>query len=455
MNFSIQRKLFILLAGLTAAVLTGVLTSVSRTLREAIEKKVIYDFQQSQRTFRREQALRYEKLYDSAVLIGENTSFKANVRLHDPASVYFIVEEFAELVAVDLFIVTDQEGKLLAWLDQPDRLGDDLSPRATIRRAMDGDVRSMEDLSMSLPELWQVDQGLCQVASVPIFLNYDTVIGTITLGLLLGEGAAAELKGESQIDITFVSDEQLIASTIAGLTQADLGAFQESRMYSPGKVMDASGDTQAFEAVLAGEEIFAFISRLGEGESASFVATANKSTELKILETLQNKIFLAAAVSIAITVVLALVLGRTMSRPVLRLVEGMNQVKAGNLGVSLTATTRDEIGLLTNTFNDMIVNLRRLVPIRRWMARFASRFAVFLRRLAVFVFAAEWGGLSRRLAFQLFDTLLQRLDELTESLVFRTKSCVLGVEFLEALVARVGFHAILPSPRFHAMTPIV
>ena len=45
----------------------------------------------------------------------------------------------------------------------------------------------------------------------------------------------------------------------------------------------------------------------------------------------------------------------------------MNQVKAGNLGVSLTATTRDEIGLLTNTFNDMIVNLRERLQLMKYV----------------------------------------------------------------------------------------
>ena len=96
---------------------------------------------------------------------------------------------------------------------------------------------------------------------------------------------------------------------------------------------------------------------------------------------------------------------------------------------------------------------------RRWMARSAARLLVLFWRLTVFVPAPEGGCLPRRLTFQLLDAFLQGLDEfaqllviLLERLVFRNKPCLFDLEFLDTLVARVGFHAILPSPRLYAMT---
>jgi hypothetical protein len=41
--------------------------------------------------------LRYDKLIESASLIGENSVFKANVALGDPNSIYFSVTDFADL----------------------------------------------------------------------------------------------------------------------------------------------------------------------------------------------------------------------------------------------------------------------------------------------------------------------------------------------------------------------
>lgn len=140
-TFSIRRKLFVLLAGLTTLVLTGVLTQVTTVLSQAILGKVRYDFGQTQRTFQREQGLRYDSLIDAAALIGENSSFKANVELADPASVYFIVEDMARWTRADLFIVTDADGKLLAWFDEPERHDEDLSHRESVARVLRGEER--------------------------------------------------------------------------------------------------------------------------------------------------------------------------------------------------------------------------------------------------------------------------------------------------------------------------
>lgn len=88
MSFSIRQKLFVLLAGLAALVIAGVLSSVSSKLGEAILSKVEHDFKQSDVAFKRERKLQAEKLLESATLFGESTSFKANVKLNDTASVY-------------------------------------------------------------------------------------------------------------------------------------------------------------------------------------------------------------------------------------------------------------------------------------------------------------------------------------------------------------------------------
>ena len=158
MKLTIRKKLFILLAGLTAVVLTGVLSSVSSDLEVAIKEKVSHDFKQSERTFKREQELRYIYLFDAATLFGENTSFKANVKLNNPPSVYIFLEDLSRFVLADLFIVTDANGTLLAWLGEPDRHGEDLTERKSIARALEGSVRDPSEL----PELWQVDGSLFQ-----------------------------------------------------------------------------------------------------------------------------------------------------------------------------------------------------------------------------------------------------------------------------------------------------
>lgn len=84
MSLSIQQKLFLLLSGLTIAVLVAVLWAVNSTASTTIREDVLADFKQTQGFFQIEQSLRYDRLVESAYLIQENSTFKANVQLNDP-----------------------------------------------------------------------------------------------------------------------------------------------------------------------------------------------------------------------------------------------------------------------------------------------------------------------------------------------------------------------------------
>ena len=97
------------------------------------------------------------------------------------------------------------------------------------------------------------------------------------------------------------------------------------------------------------------------------MATARKSSELRLLTTLRSNIYLTGVLSLLITIVLAFGLGRRLTQLILNLVGGMNQVTAGDLSVKLQATTTDEIGLLTRTFNDMIGNLRERLQLMKYV----------------------------------------------------------------------------------------
>ena len=364
MTFSIRRKLFVLLAGLTTVVLTGVLTQVTSTLSEAILSKVRFDFGQTERTFRRVQGLRYENLLDAAYLIGENTSFKANVSLLDPATVYQAVSDMALLTRSDLLIVTDAEGQLLAWYGEETRFGEDLTDRESIARVL----RAEERPDTGLPELWHTGDGLFQVASVEVLLNNETLIGTLTLGAsLVQDDGARGLMGESETDITFLAGKELVDTTVPGLTVADITSFRDEAAPLINAVVDNLQPSGVFESTFAGEEVFAFLSPLGFGEPAYYVATARKSSELRLLTELRSNIYLTGVLSLLITIVLAFGLGRRLTQPILNLVGGMNQVTAGDLSVKLQATTTDEIGLLTRTFNDMIGILRERLQLMKYV----------------------------------------------------------------------------------------
>jgi len=368
MRINIQTKLSILLVGMTALILAGVLYAITLTVSEMIEQRIISNFNERQTYFQKQQSLIFDRLAESCYLIGENSTFKANVEINDPATVYEAVMEFANYTKIDLFIVTDEQGKVLARLDQPDQYGDYITDRPSVVRALNG---IEPELNPEWAELWAVDDYLFQVASVPLYYGDYRIIGSISLGTLVTRVEALDLKGDSNIDISMFLGDALIATTLAdsltSLFSDSLYSFNMRHHELTDSVVAKLQPSNVISTKLMAEEVYAFISPIGEGESAHYVATVPKAIELRILEAVQENVLIIAGISLAITIILALFLGRTFSQPILRLVKGMNKVKKGDLAISVSPTTKDEIGLLTSTFNEMIVGLRERLNLMKYV----------------------------------------------------------------------------------------
>lgn len=368
MRLNIQSKLFILLVGMTALILAGVLYAITLTVSEMIEERIISNFNERQAYFQKQQSLIFDRLAESCYLIGENSTFKANVEIDDPATVYAAIMEFANFTKIDLFIVTDEQGKVLARLDQPDNYGDYLTDRPSVVRALNG---IEPELNPSWAELWAVDDYLFQVASVPLYYGDYRIIGSISLGTLITRVEALDLKGDSNIDISMFLGDMLIATTmtdtLTSLYSDSLYSFNIRHQELKDSVLTNLQPSNVISTRLMADEVYAFISPIGEGELAHYVASVPKAIELRILEAVQENVLIIAGISLAITIILALFLGRTFSQPILRLVKGMNKVKKGDLAISVPPTTKDEIGLLTSTFNEMIVGLRERLNLMKYV----------------------------------------------------------------------------------------
>src|SRR3989449_574928 len=66
-------------------------------------------------------------------------------------------------------------------------------------------------------------------------------------------------------------------------------------------------------------------------------------------------------------------LATLLSRPIFRLMEGTRAIASGNFQVALPVTSRDEIGTLTESFNQMAKSLREKEMIKRAFSRYVAR----------------------------------------------------------------------------------
>ncbi|MGH7320650.1 MAG: adenylate/guanylate cyclase domain-containing protein [Candidatus Rokuibacteriota bacterium] len=87
----------------------------------------------------------------------------------------------------------------------------------------------------------------------------------------------------------------------------------------------------------------------------------------------RNQTLWVSAVMILVGIAGAIGMSSVLSRPILRLAEGTRAIAAGNFQVTLPVASRDEIGVLTESFNGMARSLREKEMIKRAFSRYVAR----------------------------------------------------------------------------------
>ncbi|HTO12447.1 MAG TPA: adenylate/guanylate cyclase domain-containing protein [Candidatus Binatia bacterium] len=87
----------------------------------------------------------------------------------------------------------------------------------------------------------------------------------------------------------------------------------------------------------------------------------------------RNNAVLVSVAMVLLGIAGAFTLGAVLSRPISRLMEGTRAIAEGDYHVTLRVPSRDEIGALTQSFNDMAASLREKNAIKRAFTRYVAR----------------------------------------------------------------------------------
>nr|WP_096202494.1 methyl-accepting chemotaxis protein [Bacillus sp. FJAT-45350] len=72
-------------------------------------------------------------------------------------------------------------------------------------------------------------------------------------------------------------------------------------------------------------------------------------------------IFIVSLIGIGVAIVVTYFISQSLTKPILRLKEQVNKVAEGDLTVYVKSKSKDEIGELSNHFNDMVGNMKKLI----------------------------------------------------------------------------------------------
>lgn len=168
----------------------------------------------------------------------------------------------------------------------------------------------------------------------------DAPIGFAVVGVPLDDAVAHSLAQATGAGVCFVADGACVATALGetpGVQTADL--------------VQAAGRAHRLDVQRAGHSYALVSDRLGEAEWRVLALPIDGVTAP--FAVIQDRLAFAGLFALALAMALAVLLSRSLARPIGALVKATTRVSAGDYDVRVDDSSRDELGTLARTFNEM------------------------------------------------------------------------------------------------------
>jgi signal transduction histidine kinase len=295
-----------------------------------------------------------------ARLIADLPKLKAAVATEHAPTVLPIAADYQAQAGSDIFVVLDRRGSVLADLGSGGMIGAEVRD---VQEALAG-----REARGFLPH----PSGLLHVVTVPLVIGSvpPDVLGALSLGFLLSDRLAGQLRDLTGSEIAFVDGDHVLASTLQRRHDAELARVpkmpgivrlwlddQEYVSLSAPLAEPAVGAGGAWpSAVLAGEETVP--------GSASVVILRSQTERLQFLRPLHTALAGTAALAVLLATVLSYAVARTVTRPVAAITASMRELAAtGDLARKTAVPSGrwvdEDARLLARTFNALTDSIAR------------------------------------------------------------------------------------------------
>jgi signal transduction histidine kinase len=326
--------------------------------------------QEAEQTLRREmvatsalvdqlRTTRTETFTQLARLIADAPKVKAAVDTNDPPTVQDIASDYQDQLKSNLLLVTNEAGRVLATVGASPQAASVVASQPAVRDAL----RGRESYSL-LPQ----PDGMLQLVTVPILigLTQPEILGTVSVGFLLDNALATQLKDITGSDVAFGMDGQILASTLPREVYSQLG----NRLRTPGisRLMLAGEDYLVLPRPLgaATEALTSANARAADVESGPVALILQSRSELlRGLRTIHAGLAATAILAVLVATVLSFAVARTITRPLASITDVMREVAAtGDLTRKIAVGERnrwddEDARLLATTFNTLTDSIAR------------------------------------------------------------------------------------------------
>jgi len=364
---SLRTKIFVAFSALVVAVLLATITLtqlvVSREARRTLSRELLTTGQ----VFNRLMNERAMRLQNSSILLASDFALKRVIATHldrstyDAATLASAALSYRTRIGVELVWITDEDGVLLAVSPGDAHIGRSMANLTPLREAIE-----TQDAAFGIAE---IDGRLFQLVAVPV-LGPD-VIGFLLLGHVIDDALANKLKADTASDVSFLTEDRVFASSLAGPLRAK---YLPSGEFRAG-LLRADENHRLTLLTVGGARFLSLVVPVGAHIPKPVHALVQGSYDdaLAPLRALTWRIVIIGATALVIALVLCVGLAGGILGPMRTLVIGMHEVLRGNLRYRSRIERQDEIGFLARSFNEMVDGLEEREHVKDTFGRFVSR----------------------------------------------------------------------------------
>ena len=253
---------------------------------------------------------------------------------------------------LEYLVITDSEGNTLVKTHQPDDYGDNIMNQYAIKTAVTG--QSNVGIEKGKVVRLSIRSG------VPICDETGQVIGVATGGYVFSQNNVAQKISELLgVSILITENNQVVSSSFDGITIGK--EVTDSEILS--KVLKQNKIVEQEQRIDGKPYQIAYIPLIGAGnKTVGMIGVGVSLTEnIQMEKNTLNYMLLTGLCLLAFSILLGIFTTKKITKPITSMVESIEKIAKGDLTTNIHSTSHDELGLLANSFNTMVKQLREVL----------------------------------------------------------------------------------------------
>ena len=286
-----------------------------------------------------------------AVMLAANPDVARAVEARDTAQVLAIMEKILKEAPIDSVSISDNQGVVIARVHEPSKKGDSIAKQKNVSEALKGNVTSAIEPGPVIK--------ISARAGAPVRNAQGQIVGVITTSVSLSKNETVDYaKKLFKVDTTLFLGDVRESTTIMIDGKRQVGTKLDPKIadivLKQGKQFD--GEATIFNTAY----MTSYEPIVGPAGKPIGVLFAGKS--LVDAQAARNKMGMAVGVATLLALILAFVATLFMAKRITDPLRQMGEALAsGDLTRTLDVNTKDEVGVMSQHFNTMVVELRKLV----------------------------------------------------------------------------------------------